>query len=90
MNAPPKVIFPTYNDGSFKTIPLLPVHNIRCDQYESTDAVDIGHEGDADDEIDNKDDEDMDPSWKLSDAHYLLFFFFCIMFPPLEIKNIKS
>ena len=51
MNAPPKVIFPTYDDGSFKTIPLPPVHNITCDQDESTDAVDIGHEGYANDEI---------------------------------------
>ena len=67
MNAPPKVIFPTYDDDSFKTIPLPPVHDMRCDQYESTDAVDTYHESDADDEtIDNdKDDEDMDPSWKL-------------------------
>ena len=74
MNAPPKVIFPTYDDDSFKTIPLPPVHNITCDQYESTDAIDTGDESDADDEtIDNdKDDEDMDPSWKLSDAEQFL------------------
>ena len=73
MNAPPKVIFPTYDDDRFKTIPLPPVHNITCDQYESTDAVNTGHESDADDEIDNnKDDEDMDPSWKLSYAEQFL------------------
>ena len=74
MNAPPKVIFPTYDDDSFKTIPLPPVHNITCHQYESTDAIDTGDESDADDEtIDNdKDDEDMDPSWKLSDAEQFL------------------
>ncbi|XP_068758424.1 uncharacterized protein [Montipora capricornis] len=74
MNAPLKVIFPTYDDDSFKTIPIPPVHNITCDQYEATDAVDTGHESDADDEtIDNgKDDEDMDPSWKLSDAEQFL------------------
>ena len=73
MNAPPKVIFSTYDDDSFKTIPLPPVHNITCDQYESADAVDTGHESDTDDEIDNdKDDEDMDPSWKLSDAEQFL------------------
>ena len=62
MNAPPKAIFPTYDDSSFKTIPLPPVHNITCDQYES-----------ADEDIDNDmDDEDMDPSWKLSDAEHFL------------------
>ena len=73
MNAPPKVIFPTYDDSSFKTTPLPPVHNIMCDQYESTDAVDTGHESDADGDIDNDmDDEDMDPSWKLSDAEQFL------------------
>ena len=73
MNAPPKVIFPTYDDSSFKTIPLPPVHNITCDQYESTDAVDTGHESDADGGIDNDmDDEDTDPSWKLSDAEQFL------------------
>ena len=74
MNAPPKVIFPTYDDDSFKKIPLPPVHNITCHQYESTDAIDTGDESDADDEtIDNdKDDEDMDPSWKLSDAEQFL------------------
>ena len=73
MNAPPKVIFPTYDDSSFKTTPLPPVHNITCDQYESTDAVDTGHESDADGDIDNDmDDEDMDPSWKLSDAEQFL------------------
>ena len=52
MNVPPKVISPTYDDGSFKTIALPPLHNITCDQYESTDAVDAGHESDADHEID--------------------------------------
>ena len=65
--------FPTYDDSSFKTTPLPPVHNITCDEYESTDAVDTGHESDADGDIDNEmDDEDMDPSWKLSDAEQFL------------------
>ena len=73
MNAPAKVMFPTYHDNSFKKISLPPVHNITCDQYESTDAVDTGHESDADGDIDNDmDDEDMDPSWKLSDAEQFL------------------
>ena len=74
MNAPRKVIFPTHDDDSFKTIPLPPVHNITCDQYESTDVIDTGDESHADDEtIDNdKDDEDMEPSWKLSDAEQFL------------------
>ena len=73
MNAPPEVIFPTYDDSSFTTTPLPPVHNITCDQYDSTDDVDTGHESDADGDIDNDmDDEDMDPSWKLSDAEQFL------------------
>lgn len=51
----------------------LAIHNITCDQYESTDAVDTGHESDADGEIDNDmDDEDTDPSWKLSDTEQFL------------------
>ena len=74
MNATPKVIFPTYNDQSFKTTPLPPVHDITCNQCESTDAVDTGHESDVDDETtdNDKDDEDMDPSCKLSDAEQFL------------------
>ena len=61
MNAPSNVILPTYDENSFKKIPLTPKHNILCNQYESTDAVDTGHESDADDEtIDN--DKDKDPS----------------------------
>ena len=73
MNAPPKVIFPSYDDSSFKTTPLPRVHNITCDQYKSADAVDTGHESDGDGEIDNEmDDEDMEPSWKLSDAEQFL------------------
>ena len=73
MNAHPKAIFPTYDDSSFKTIPLPPVHNTTCDQYESTDAVDTGHESDVDGEVDiDMDEEDMDPSWKLSDAEQFL------------------
>ena len=73
MNAPPKVIFQSYDDNSFKTIPLPPVHNIACDQYESTDAVDTDQESDEDDEIDNdNDDEDMDPSCKLADVEQFL------------------
>ena len=52
---------------------LPPVHNIACDQYESTDAVDTDQESDEDDEIDNdNDDEDMDPSWKLADVEQFL------------------
>ena len=64
MNAPPKAIFPTYDNDSLKTIPLPPVHNMTCHQYESTDAVDTGQESDADDEtIDN----DMDDGlWFMS------------------------
>ena len=66
MKTPPNVIFPTYDENSFKTIPLTPAHNVLCNQYESTDAVDTGHESDADNE------EDKDPSWKLSDAQHFL------------------
>ena len=74
MNAPPGVIFPTYDEDSFKTIPLPPVHKVPFDQYKSKDVVDTGHESDPDDENndDDKDDEDMDPSWKLSDVEQFL------------------
>ena len=74
MNAPANVIFPTHDEDSLKTIPLTPVHNVLCNQYDSTDAVDTGYKSDVDDEtIDNdKDDEDKDPSWKFSDAEHFL------------------
>ena len=76
MNAPPKLIFPTYDDDTFKTIPLPPVHNITCNQYESTDAVDTGHKSDADNELSDAEqflsDDDIS-SYHISSYHTSLF-----------------
>ena len=59
--APPNLIFPSSDDGTFNTIPLPPLHEL--DIKLGQDETDVDHASDVDN--DDGDDEDLDPHWEL-------------------------
>ena len=59
--APPSLIFPSYDDDTFNTIPLPPLHEL--DIKLGQDETDVDHASDVDN--DDGDEEDLDPHCEL-------------------------
>ena len=65
MQAPPHVIFPTYEDDNFNATSPPPLHEVEVKTNNSNDESGSNY-GD-DDDNDDDDGEDLDPSWQLPD-----------------------
>ena len=73
MQAPPHVIFPTYEDDHFNATSLPPLHEVEVttinDNVDGASDYESGSNYDSDGNDDDK--EDLDPSWQLPDKKFI-------------------
>lgn len=70
MQAPPHVIFPTYEDDNFNATSPPPLHEVEVTTInDNVDGASDDESGSnyVDDDGNDDDDEDLDPSWQLPD-----------------------
>ena len=75
MQAPPHVIFPTYEDDNFNATSPPPLHEVEVTTInDNIDGASDDESGSnyVDDDGNDDDDEDLDPSWQLADDKKLI------------------